>query len=102
MISVLMLLAGLFLMSADSIPGSHCWPDPVWRSSLQGRSILQMKQAKRPTLAQKKVISGNRLDWKTWNVIRDSVDDLVIRSKKSGQIRTIKKVLPPTKADRTN
>lgn len=61
-----------------------------------------MKQAKRPTLAQKKVISGNRLDWKTWNVIRDSADDLVIRSKKSGQIRTIKKVLPPTKADRTH
>lgn len=61
-----------------------------------------MKQAKRPTLAQKKVISRNRLDWKTWNVIRDSADDLVIRSKKSGQIRTIKKVLPPTKADRTN
>lgn len=60
-----------------------------------------MKQAKRPTLAQKKVISGNRLDWNTWNVIRDSVDDLVIQSKKSGQIRTIKKVLPPTKADRT-
>lgn len=61
-----------------------------------------MKQAKRPTLAQKKVISGNRLDWKTWNVIRDSADELVIQSKKSGQIRTIKKVLPPTKADRTN
>ncbi len=60
-----------------------------------------MKQAKRPTLAQKKVISRNRLDWKTWNVIRDSADDVVIRSKKSGQIRTIKKVLPPTKADRT-
>lgn len=60
-----------------------------------------MKQAKRPTLAQKKVISGNRLDWRTWNVIRDSADDLVIQSKKSGHIRTIKKVLPPTKADRT-
>lgn len=61
-----------------------------------------MKQAKRPTLAQKKVIASNRLDWKTWSVIRDGKDDLMIRSKRSGQIRTIKKVLPPTKADRTN
>lgn len=61
-----------------------------------------MKQAKRPTLAQKKVISGNRLDWNTWNIIRDSADELVIRSKRSGQIRTIKKVLPPTKVNRTN
>lgn len=61
-----------------------------------------MKQAKKPTLAQKKGISGNRLDWKTWNVIWDSVEDLVIQSKKSGQIRTIKKVLPPTKVNRTH
>lgn len=60
-----------------------------------------MKQAKRPTLAQKKVIVSSRLDWKTWNVIRDSADELVIQSKKSGQIRTIKKVLPPTKVNRT-
>lgn len=61
-----------------------------------------MKRARRPTLDQKKIISGNKLDWRNWNVLLDSTDDLMIKSKRSGQIRTIKKVLPPTKADRTN
>lgn len=60
-----------------------------------------MKRARRPTLDQKKIISGNKLDWRNWNVLLDSTDDLMIKSKRSGQIRTIKKVLPPTKVNRT-
>lgn len=50
-----------------------------------------MKQAKKPTLAQKKIIQAAKLNWWNWLVISDKADILVIQNKASEKIREIKK-----------
>jgi len=48
-----------------------------------------MKQPKKPTLAQKKIIKAAGLDWKTWNVADEDNISMTLISKKSGQRRVI-------------
>lgn len=48
-------------------------------------------RTKKPTLAQKKLMTANGLDWKTWNVQSEDEETLVLISKKSGRKRTIYK-----------
>ena len=50
-----------------------------------------MKQPKKPTLEQKKIMSKSGLDWKTWNVAYEDETSIHLVSKKSGQNRTVKK-----------
>lgn len=50
-----------------------------------------MKQPKKPTLAQKKVIGAAGLEWKTWNVAEEDKERIVLVSKKTGRKRTVKK-----------
>lgn len=50
-----------------------------------------MKQPKAPTLAQKKIISGAGLKWRTWSVVHEDNISLTIISKKSGKRRVILK-----------
>lgn len=46
-------------------------------------------RAKKPTLAQKKLMKAHGLDWQTWNVQWEDSKTLVLISKKSGRKRTI-------------
>lgn len=48
-----------------------------------------MKQPKKPTLAQKKIIKAAGLEWKTWNVADEDNISMTLISKKSGQRRVI-------------
>ena len=48
-------------------------------------------RAKRPTLAQKKLIEAAGLKWETWNVVSEDEKSLVLMSKKSKKKRTINK-----------
>ena len=48
-------------------------------------------RAKKPTLTQKKLMTANRLDWQTWNVLSENAETLVLISKKSNRKRTIHK-----------
>ncbi len=50
-----------------------------------------MKQPKKPTLAQKKVITEAGLNWKTWNVASEDNISLLLISKKSGRKKLILK-----------
>ena len=50
-----------------------------------------MKQPKKPTLAQKKIINAAGLDWKTWNVHDEDNISLTLISKKSGRRRVLLK-----------
>ena len=50
-----------------------------------------MKQPKKPTLAQKKLMTNAGLNWKTWNVHEEDNLSLVMVSKKSGTRRVIYK-----------
>ncbi len=50
-----------------------------------------MKQPKRPTREQKKVISEAGLDWTTWSVLGEDNISLTLVSKKSGRRRVILK-----------
>lgn len=50
-----------------------------------------MKQPKKPTLAQKKIMASAGLEWKTWNVAEENENQLVLISKKSGRKRVIEK-----------
>ena len=48
-------------------------------------------RAKKPTLAQKKLMKVHGLDWQTWNVLSENEETLVLISKKSNRKRTIHK-----------
>ena len=50
-----------------------------------------MKQPKKPTLIQKKLIKDAGLNWHNWSVIDDSDGTLKIYNKISGKKRIIKK-----------
>lgn len=50
-----------------------------------------MKQPKKPTLAQKKIIVAAGLRWQTWNVASEDKISLVLISKKSGKRKVILK-----------
>lgn len=50
-----------------------------------------MKQPKKPTLAQKKIMTGAGLNWKTWNVVYEDNVSLTLISKKSGKRKIILK-----------
>lgn len=53
-----------------------------------------MKQPKKPTLQQKKLISKAGLDWKEWNVVGLVQDEsgswLKLANKRTGEQKTIK------------
>lgn len=40
-----------------------------------------MKQPKKPTLAQKKILHVNELDWKEWNVLEEDEISLTVLRK---------------------
>lgn len=48
-----------------------------------------MKQPKKPTYSQKKVMSQDGLDWKEWMVVRSDRDCLEIISKRTGERKTL-------------
>ena len=48
-------------------------------------------RAKKPTLAQKKIIKSAGLDWNTWNVAGEDNISITLISKKSGRRRVILK-----------
>lgn len=48
-------------------------------------------RAKKPTLAQKKLMKANGLDWNTWNVLEEDNISLTLISKKSGRKRVLLK-----------
>lgn len=50
-----------------------------------------MKQPKKPTLAQKKIISKNGLKWPNWMVVDEKENTLIIYNKISKKTRSIKK-----------
>lgn len=50
-----------------------------------------MKQPKKPTLAQKKLMDNAGLVWKSWSVVDETETELHVISKRSGQRRTIGK-----------
>lgn len=50
-----------------------------------------MKQPKKPTLSQKKIMSENGLKWQTWNVLDEDNISLTLISKKSGKRKVILK-----------
>ena len=44
-----------------------------------------MKQSKKPTLAQKKIMHENELDWKEWNVAEEDQISLTVIRKEDGK-----------------
>lgn len=50
-----------------------------------------MKQPKKPTLEQKKIMTNAGLNWRTWNVVYEDNISLDVVSKKSGTRRSILK-----------
>ncbi len=48
-----------------------------------------MKQPKRPTLAQKKLMKENKLDWHNWMVAHEDNMAITVISKKSGRKRVL-------------
>lgn len=46
-------------------------------------------RAKKPTLAQKKLIKARGLDWNTWNVVEEDNLSITLISKKSGRRRVV-------------
>ena len=50
-----------------------------------------MKQPKAPKLAQKRIMSGNNLNWKNWMVQEETLDELTVVNKISGKTRKLKK-----------
>lgn len=50
-----------------------------------------MKNPKKPTRAQKKIISTAGLDWHTWLVTNEDSSTLTLISKKSGMKKVIHK-----------
>ena len=50
-----------------------------------------MKHGKKPTVAQRKVISAWRLNWENWLVVKDTPDGMVIVHRYSRKVREIRK-----------
>lgn len=50
-----------------------------------------MKHGKKPTVAQRKVISAWRLNWENWLVVKDTPEGMVIVHRYSGKAREIRK-----------
>lgn len=50
-----------------------------------------MKNPKKPTLAQKKILSLHGLKWFNWLVVEETADILKVQNKISNKIREIKK-----------
>ena len=55
-----------------------------------------MKNGKKPTLAQKKLLQDNGLDSEKWLIVKDTPEEMVIVSRialqrRSGKTKTIKK-----------
>lgn len=50
-----------------------------------------MKQPKKPTLAQKKLIVAAGLNWRNWAVADDLEDRLILANKMTKKKRTVKK-----------
>lgn len=50
-----------------------------------------MKQPKKPTRDQKKLMSKAELEWKAWSVESETETELNLISKRTGQKMTIKK-----------
>ena len=50
-----------------------------------------MKNGKRPTMAQKKLMSENKLNYKNWLVVKDTSECMVVVNRESRKTRTIKK-----------
>lgn len=48
-------------------------------------------RAKKPNLAQKKLMTAHGLDWKTWNVEKEDDTSITLISKKSGRRRILHK-----------
>lgn len=48
-------------------------------------------RAKKPTLAQKKLMKANGLEWTTWNVLDEDNNSITLVSKKSGRKRVLLK-----------
>ena len=48
-------------------------------------------RTKKPTLAQKKLMKVNGLDWNTWNVVKEDDSSMTLISKKSGRRRVLHK-----------
>ncbi|WP_249901793.1 hypothetical protein [Paenibacillus sp. PK3_47] len=51
-----------------------------------------MKQGKRPTRKQKMMLAGlERVDPKSWLIERDTPEELILVSRKTGKLKKIKK-----------
>lgn len=50
-----------------------------------------MKQPKKPTLEQKKIMSNHGLVWENWSVLEEKKDKLIVISKRSKQRRILMK-----------
>lgn len=50
-----------------------------------------MKNGKRPTRAQKMLMTKHRLNYNNWLVVKDTSTEMVIVHRESGKTRTIKK-----------
>lgn len=50
-----------------------------------------MRQGKKPTVSQRKLISSFRLNWENWLVVREDADSITIRHRLSDKERTLPK-----------
>lgn len=50
-----------------------------------------MKQPKKPTLAQKKIMRKEGLDWKDWNVAQEDNLSITVVEKKTGKRKCLLK-----------
>ena len=50
-----------------------------------------MKQGKKPTRAQKEILSNNYLNWKDWLVIEDGEFRLSVMHKDTGRVKRVDK-----------
>ena len=50
-----------------------------------------MKNGKRPTVKQKKLITQQKLNYNNWLVVKDTSTEMVIVHRESGKTRTIEK-----------
>lgn len=50
-----------------------------------------MKHGKKPTVAQRKVISVWRLNWENWMVVKDTPEGMIIVHRYSGKVMEIRK-----------
>ena len=52
---------------------------------------VRMKQPKKPTLEQKKLMSENKLRWEHWSVLMEDNISITVISKRSGKRRVLLK-----------